>query len=355
MKRLLLSMAILGAAALLGGCPIYPNQGNEYRVCQGAGCYSCPDPSYSGACINWQCSEDTDCDSGYVCNNDAQCVPASPADAGGDCSVNGCPSGFVCKLSNGAAQCVSLGSGGDAGADGSNKGDAGGGDSASASDASDASIYGGPCNADGDCGGHGTKCVDGTCTAQVGLCSDGTQCRVLGSSCVDGLCEATCSSTTPCPSGYGCDFTRGVCNLDPGACAGSGVSTCQGGATCVENHCVPPCNAASDAGPACAAGQVCVNGGCIPDQAATFACVNDGDQGQLANACADGFICLHHDCYAACSFVGGAGCDNLTCTDVTIETGTYAVCAEPGTLGSGCDPAQGKYCESGVCINGSCH
>ena len=52
MKRLLLGMGILGAAAFLGGCPIYPSQSNEYRVCQGSGCYSCPDTSYSGACID---------------------------------------------------------------------------------------------------------------------------------------------------------------------------------------------------------------------------------------------------------------------------------------------------------------
>jgi hypothetical protein len=43
-----------------------------------------------------------------------------------------------------------------------------------------------------------------------------------------------------------------------------------------------------------------------------------------------------------------------TCKDVTIETGVYAVCAAAGTLGSDCDPAQGKACASGVCINGSC-
>jgi hypothetical protein len=39
---------------------------------------------------------------------------------------------------------------------------------------------------------------------------------------------------------------------------------------------------------------------------------------------------------------------------VAIETGVYAVCAAPDTLGSQCDPAQGKSCASGVCINGTC-
>ena len=360
MKRLLLGMGILGAAAFLGGCPIYPSQSNEYRVCQGSGCYSCPDTSYSGACITWQCSEDSDCDSGYVCSDQDQCVPAPPpaADAG-DCSVNGCPDGYVCKLSNGVAQCVSMGG---SGHDGGTDGPVSQGDGATTSDAGDGSVTSGPCNADSDCSGAGALCVDGECTTQVGLCSDGTQCKAQGSSCVDGICEPTCSGSIPCPSGYGCDFTRGVCNLNPGPCTGSGTSSCQGGATCVEGHCVPPCESTGEGGPACAAGQVCVNGGCIPDQGATFACANDGDEGQLANTCATGYTCLHHDCYPSCDIeAGGGGCGGLSsaggsvCKDVTIETGSYAVCAPSSSmLGSDCDPAQGKACATGVCIDGTC-
>ncbi|MGH7294094.1 MAG: hypothetical protein ACRELB_04135, partial [Polyangiaceae bacterium] len=111
MKRLLLGVGLLGAAAFLFGCPIYPSQSNEYRVCQGGSCYSCPGTSYSGSCIDWYCSTDGDCDYGYVCSDQGQCIPAAPVlDAGGsDCSVSGCPDGYVCKLANGVAQCVSLG------------------------------------------------------------------------------------------------------------------------------------------------------------------------------------------------------------------------------------------------------
>jgi len=349
MKRLFLGFSTIGAATLLCGCPIYSG------ICGGSG----PDTSSSGACVDGQCQQDSDCNVGDVCSSQGTCTPAAPLrpDAGG-CSDNSCPDGYVCKLSNGLAQCVVLGSGGDAGAEGSATGYAG--DSATSGDASDGSIASEACNADAECGGHGGKCVDGTCTSQVGLCSDGTQCRASGSSCVDGICEAICSSTAPCPSGYGCDFTRGICNLDPGACSGSGASSCLGGATCVEGHCVPPCDSLGEAAPECATGQVCVNGGCIPDQAATFACANDGDEGQLANTCAAEFICLHHDCYASCVLDGGTGCDSMSagsnsvCKDVTTETGTYAVCAAAGTLGSDCDPAQGRYCATGVCINGSC-
>ncbi|MGD0528460.1 MAG: hypothetical protein ABSE49_25210 [Polyangiaceae bacterium] len=381
MKRLLLGIAMLGAAAVLWGCPIY---GNENRVCQGSSCYSCPDSTYSGACINWTCSQDSDCDQGYLCDQSSgTCYPGSTftpdsgADAPDDCSVTGCPTGQVCKLSNGVAQCVdqgsssgsssggssSGGSDGGTGSDSSAPGDSGAGeattsgDASSGSDSSSASDSGTivvtGCNNDGDCTtGH---CVDGACVSQVNLCSDTTQCNVSGYSCVNGTCEPLCSSTQPCPSGYGCDFTRGVCNLNPTPCSGSGTSTCQGGAVCVEAHCVPPCSTA-EGGAACAAGQVCVNGGCIPDQGAKFACENDGDEGQLSNNCPATSICLHHDCYPACDLDAVApGCTSgFSCIDVTIETGIYAVCAAPGTLGSQCDPAQGKACATGVCINGTC-
>lgn len=365
MKRLLLGITVLVGAAILGGCPIYPSSsGNEYRVCDGTGCYSCPDTSYSGACIGWQCNTDTDCGTGYVCSASSACVPAPPAsyDAGNDCSVTGCPDGYVCKLSNGVAQCVAHAGGTDGGAatdagtgtDASSTSDAG-----NMSDASDAATIAGPCNGDGDCGGHGARCVDGQCTSQVDLCSDGSQCVVSGYACVDGLCEATCSASQPCPSGFACDFTRGVCNLNPGACSGSGASSCQGGAVCVEGHCAPPCSSA-EGGPACAAGLVCVNGGCIPDQAAHFSCANDGDEGQLANACLTGFTCLHHSCYPSCNVDAGGGCPSsapsgIACKNVTIETGTYGVCGTASTLGSECDPAQGKACTgSAVCVDGYC-
>jgi hypothetical protein len=255
---------------------------------------------------------------------------------------------------------------GSGGGDASTTGDAStsGGDSSTSTDgpsgegAAEAGIVTGSCNSNSDCGGHGEKCIDGQCTVQGQLCSDGSQCATGGSACVDGVCEARCSSTSPCPTGFQCDLTRGVCNVNPGACVGTGPSTCQGGTTCVDTFCVPPCST-GDASPACPVGQVCVSGGCIPDQQAKFACANDGQSGQLATTCADGEICVHHDCYPACGSDGGATCPvssgGSTCKNVTIETGTYSVCGTTTTLGSDCDPSQGSYCSSGkVCVDGYC-
>ena len=421
MKRFLLGVTILGAAAVLGGCPIYPSQSSgysygsggsssgtgEYQVCTGSTCYSCPSPNYSSACVTWPCQNDSDCGSGYTCvyayaQGGGTCAPSgsggssgsssgsgtacnTPTDCpsgstcgqdsrchSGDCGQAGvgCVSGYICRLAGGKAQCVDA-SGDDGGSTTDDGPAEGGGDATTGDDASpgddgssggEASTEAGvpeaapppPCNADSDCAVAGSKCINGSCTARVNLCSDTTQCSVHGSACVDGVCEERCNAASPCPTGYSCDLTRGVCNINPTPCTSS--STCQGGTICVEQHCVPPC-AVGDAGVACPSGQLCVNGGCIPDQSAKFACLNDGQTGEVANRCVSG-ICVHHDCYTACNGSDGGACSDPSapvCKMVTIETGTYAVCGTATTLGSDCDPAQGKY-PSGcaVCIDGYC-
>ncbi len=367
MKRLLLGISLLGVGAILAGCPIYPAQ-QEYQVCAGNACYSCPDPSYSSACTAWPCQSDSDCSAGYVCDpGSATCVAGSGDDGGteggttADCSTTGCPSGQICKLSNGVAQCVTQGGGDDAsaGTDASTGTDSGvTPDAATGTDASEAGAVTGPCNSDTDCGGNGERCINGQCTVKGQLCSDGSQCIAAGSACVDGVCESRCSSSSPCPTGFQCDLNRGVCNVNPGPCAGSGTSTCQGGTTCVDTFCVPPCTA-TDAGPTCPTGQVCVSGGCIPNQQASFDCANDGQSGQLATTCGSGEICIHHDCVASCAAEGGSTCSSTSassvCKNVTIETGTYSVCGTATTLGSDCDPSQGTACSGGkVCVDGYC-
>jgi hypothetical protein len=207
------------------------------------------------------------------------------------------------------------------------------------------------CNANGDCS-VGAYCVDGQCLPQSQLCSDGSQCAVAGESCVDGFCVPTCSTSAPCPTGFQCNVTLGVCSVNPSPCTGGSTSSCLGGTVCVETHCVPPCSSA-EGGAACPSGQVCVNGGCLPDQKATFTCRNDGSSGQLANTCDPSSVCLHHDCYTACDGDGG-GCPASQCKQVTVHAGTYAVCGTATTLGSECDLATGSACSSGTCVDGYC-
>lgn len=373
MKRILLGLSLLGAAAALGGCPIYPSQG-EYQVCSSTECFSCPDPNYSSACTPWPCQSDGDCPSGYSCDpSQGVCDTYSggaDGGGGGDCSVTGCPSGQVCEVANGTAQCVTLG--GDASTEPT---DAGGNVDSGSNQVADSgtapveastgndgatTVVTGPCNSDATCGGNGEKCINGQCTTQINLCSDGSQCAATGSACVDGVCVPQCSAPNySCPTGLQCNLTLGVCQ-NASVCSGSGQSTCLSGLTCVDSECVVPCTE-TDAGGVCpTAGQVCVNGGCLADQHATFNCTNDGQGGMPANTCSAGAICIHHDCVPGCGGDGGASCAPLpneptACESITIETGTYSICAAAGTEGSQCDPAQGHYCSGGqVCVDGNC-
>jgi hypothetical protein len=390
MKRALLCLTVVGVAAVLAGCPIYSSQ-SDYRVCTGSACYDCPDPSYSGMCVPWSCGTDTDCPSDYTCSASGSCVPAGTGAASGDdaspttdCSQTGCPAGQVCELVGGAASCVVLGGGSSSGGgtdaaalDATATGDSasGGGDgSPGALEASTGeggesgalvSVEAGTdgsalpeasisvaCNSNGDCS-VGAFCIDGQCVPQAQLCSDGSQCAVSGESCVDGICVPPCSASAPCPAGYACDFSLGVCDINPGACTGGGTSSCQGSAVCVESHCVPPCST-GEGGAACPTGQVCVNGGCIPDQGAVFTCKNIGASGQLANSCDPSSVCVHHDCYTECDGDGG-GCPAAQCKQVTVGANTYAICGTATTLGSDCDLAVGAACASpNVCVDGYC-
>jgi hypothetical protein len=387
MKRVIVGMAVVGAAAVLGGCPIYPSN-TDYRVCgvyDGAtdSCYDCPDTSYSGSCVPWQCSADTDCGSGYTCTSNNTCAAGGGADDGGspngqactnpsqcssqstcaadgtchtgDCisNNNGCVSGYVCKLSGGIASCVAISPppGDDSGSDDS------GGDAATDSSGDDSGDGGNKvvvCNLDSDC--SNAKCVDGLCTVAANLCSDGTECRVGGSACVEGRCTQPCSQANPgCATGWSCNFLLNVCNINPMTCATT--ADCQGGSVCVEAHCAAPCTVSDGGALSCATGQVCVNGGCIPDEQAVFSCTNDGVEGPPANACAAGSLCLHHDCYVDCAGGdGGAGCgSNQVCKQVTIVKGTFSVCGTATDLGSDCDPQTGLSCASAkTCVDGYC-
>jgi hypothetical protein len=396
MKRVLVGVTILGALAFLAGCPVY-SDGGDYRVCGPTTCYDCPDSTYSDACIAWQCGSSADCGAGYVCdlststclaagggqssqspdaaaNSGPRCASSEQCSEGevcgydaycheGDCGTFGCSPGFSCWLRGGTASCVAI----DASTPVFDAGmtfDATPGDATpvdgQASASGDASEAGPPpvvtCNEDSTCSSPIGRCIDGQCAATSQLCADSTQCAPgANESCVNGICVPLCSAASPCPIGYGCDLTRGVCSLDPTPC----VTTpdCVGGTVCIEGHCAAPCAAfdGGDAGALCPGQEICVNGGCIPDQRATFTCINEGFSGASANQCNNDQVCLHGDCYASCSNDGGGCTTGQVCTEVTIMEGTFAVCGDGANLGSDCDPQVAKLCAPGaVCIDGHC-
>lgn len=308
MKRIVTFVSFGLTAVALFGCPIYGDDG-----------YTRPSSA---------CSLPTDCPSGSVCGSDGNCRT-------GDCIQNGCVNGYICKLVNGNAQCVSNG-GGD-----------GGGSDGGVTD----SGPGTECMTDQTCvssKGAGAKCLNGTCVAQADQCSDSTQCS-NGYLCVQGVCTPGCSAQKPCPTGYSCDLQKGVCTGNPSPCQTS--QQCNGGNVCVEGHCVNPCSNGT-----CGAGLVCVGGGCIPDQKPQFVCATEGQQ----DACKMGSLCLHHNCYIACDTDAAMSCKNADqfnmCKSVTTQSGTYSVCGSSSNLGSECDPTQGKNCVNGgtICIDGYC-
>ena len=248
----------------------------------------------------------------------------------GDCTENGCPSGFTCKLQNGTAECVAN-SGNDAGP----------------------SPYSG-CFSDnecasGDAGGAGYKCLNAKCTAPPDQCADETQCG-SGEQCVQGVCTPSCSATVQCPNGYSCD-SNGVCTGNPTACTVPG-GACGSNGICIEGHCDAKCGTNNT----CGNGLVCVNGGCMPNQKANFICTgSDGTQSE----CAGGSVCLRHNCYISCQSDPNAcaTADQFNiCKTVTTTSGSFNVCGSTSNLGSDCDPTIGKNCAaSGVCIDGYCH
>jgi hypothetical protein len=331
------------ALAVLGGCPIY-GDGRDHRVCVGGDCYECPEAHYSSECTGWTCTSSGDCPSGYTCNAERRCkLGATPANGActkpsdctnqncgadnqchpGDCSTTGCPSSFVCRLSNGVAQCV-----------------------AGAPDGGATST----CKSDRDCPTPaGSKCLTGTCVAPQDQCADATQCAA-SSQCVDGSCTPACNGGKPCPTGYACDLAKGVCTQNPTVCSTS--AQCSGGNVCVDEHCVAPC----DANGACPAGLVCLDGGCTPEERPVFTCSTEGTR----DACQEGSICLRHSCYIACAADAGAGaCRSAdtfnVCKPVTTSSGSYNVCGSATNLGTECDPTQAKNCPpTKICIDGFC-
>jgi hypothetical protein len=350
MKRIALFALLGAAAAVLGGCPIYPDN-RDSRVCLDGECYRCPDASYaSSRCSPWACDVSSDCPGGYACGTDQRChlgtTPPSAACAassdcgpgqvcgadsqchGGDCTTHGCSSGYVCKLSGGVAQCT---------ATGTSKADAGTPGAKST------------CATDRDCATPaGSKCLSGACVAPADQCADATQCPT--GQCVQGACTPSCSDTKPCPTGYACDTGKGVCTNNPGPCTSS--AQCAGGNVCVEQRCVAPCSASG----ACAAGLVCVDGGCIADEKPVFSCAKDGVQ----DACQPGSVCLRRSCYIGCDADAGAdACKSAdkfnVCKAVSTSSGSYSVCGSAQNLGTECDPTQNKTCTPGlVCIDGFC-
>ena len=87
-----------------GGCYADVDCGQGYQCDGNSG--ACVAPSDAG---DGSCRAPTDCDAGYTCGKNGACLP-------GDCSFNGCVTGFQCESSTGRWECAPGSDGGAAGA-----------------------------------------------------------------------------------------------------------------------------------------------------------------------------------------------------------------------------------------------
>ncbi len=379
---LLTAIGLVSASVVaVSGCPIYsadscaqdpncvgpqptaevdtgvPTDGCDPGCPSGYVCSSVTTGRYQ--CLPYDCrSAERACSTGQTCTNagggvytcsSADAGPDTSSDAGSDtadsadtkppvidCTTTGCISGYKC-------------------AD-----DGAGGKVCTSTDPN-------ACAADGDCTaktGAGSLCLGGLCKAAKDLCTDSTQC-LDGKSCVDGRCIAKCTATSGCASGYTCDTKSGTCVGGASACGATGGdagtdggASCSSTAKCVATHCVDKC--ATDG--SCRPGLVCVAGGCVPNDQPSFFCDKDGTKDGVQDLCATGSICLHHNCYLACT----GSTDTTTCAkadkfpvckSVTTSSGAHDVCGSSTNLGTDCDPTTTppKACATGkVCIDGFC-
>lgn len=120
MKRALLTGFLLVGAALLSGCPIYPE---DRLVCETSlDCpdgYACsastgycylPSSGSGGGTSGGSCDEPKDCDFNETCSSKGVCKT-------GSCKFHGCVAGYTCAIEGGTWTCVGGGSGGTGGGD----------------------------------------------------------------------------------------------------------------------------------------------------------------------------------------------------------------------------------------------
>lgn len=110
--RATVTVIFLALLGVVGACSTTTMDDGCYRDSDCGSGYLCDNSS--GACYlatdgnDVTCSAPSDCRESYTCGKDGQCLP-------GDCYFNGCVSGFECQSSTGTWECLPS-SGGAAGA-----------------------------------------------------------------------------------------------------------------------------------------------------------------------------------------------------------------------------------------------
>lgn len=266
-------------AALLGGCPIYLDdghgRGNGDYYCDDFGCYECD----SAGCWDdgdlW-CSLNEDCPNGTFCDG-GMCVNTPNCDYD-----NACPGGYACDFAREACVPQEIGF---------------------------------TCETSDDCFG-GCYCDEGVCL-ETGMCEADEECAAVGENLI-------------------CDGARATCIPDPGPCptgdCGCAVDAdCGDGLVCEQGLCFAPellCQTDTQ----CGEGRVCdgafcakscsVDGVCPTGQACGADAVCRDIVGGLGECvyssdCGDGNECINATCFSTCSDDSACGgfeyCDHGAC------------------------------------------
>ena len=294
MKQTLRSLALVGLALALAGCPFSTNELNTgHFACKvdvdcapGQGCVPDGTSTKTGHCYT-ACSG---ADGGAACPAGQSCViDDNDAGVAGHCFASA-DAGVPAECSNGVKD-----------------------------DAENYTDCGGPCKAcDGEACTTGDDCAGGNCIDGTCACSDGSSNN--GETGVD--CGGSC--TAKCENGSGCGG-----NQD---CVSDYCSSATG-----QLQCAPPCS------PDCN-GKTCGNDGCGGE------CGSVCGTGKVCNnnACASCPSTIPPDCDGT---FPGACFTSCPSTQFCPETGGGG-CRELGQVADSCK--ENRECASGMCLDGHC-
>ena len=265
-------LTLLPLAALLGGCPIFIDDGSHHGsgswYCDDYGCWSDEDPGW--------CEVDLDCPNGTICDGGV-CTDSPNCDFD-----HACPGGFMCDFAR--QTCVPP-------------------------------EIGFTCETSDDCFG-GCYCSDGQCL-ETGMCSTDDECGAIGENLICDPERSTCiPDPGPCPTGEcGCvvdaDCGAGlVCEL--GACWDP-ISLCQNDAECGAGR---VCDG-SFCAKSCVGDGVCPTGQACGGDAVCRDIVGGLGECVYSNDCGDSAQCINATCFGSCADDSACGgfefCDHGAC------------------------------------------
>ena len=206
-------------------------------------------------CVPWSCNGSGDCPYGYTCDINGACVTTPEIDAGSGYCGQGCPSGYVCAIANGLAQCAPLGA-----IPVDDSGTYVGVLDASPIQSQDAWVMlDAPAGDDSALSTDSGSLADASSGDAGSFATDANLTDVIEASILEAsTSEASTSEASTPEAGGGAEGgpLGGLCNADS-QCANTG-------AKCIDGLCTAQSQLCTDGTQCLAAGEVCIDGVCLP-------------------------------------------------------------------------------------------